>query len=908
MDASVAARQVVPSHLFSSLLLCVFGPSICSADPGPALVPLLHDGRVCVGRKRRIAARVGSRGGRAAEAGPGTALKGRRPCSFVMSDSPTPVAAYLIETSCFEAAAAVSLVFAVLLLASSMPRVSAQPVASSKRFFHAVVTLCACLVRRTNKHILAQTSACSGEFERPTPDASEFDGDACIEGGAHDATPDASSAHLKTRCPPSFAAIAGLLSLLSFLSVCSLLCSLLSAPQNLVKSIDNHQVFRRFSSDAYIVIFLTNNITPSLMLGGAVLIYNTIDVQYRINKSSTPRLLPALLAALSGSNFVVINTFTALAVIRLQQRYFLYLLWYLIVSFTVLLIIADISVANVRALILKYQDRSAQLSTASSTSSPGSHSRAHSKVLAAEKSLYPLYGFVIFLNVLLLAVVAALLYQAITILHDHLQDRAPDRADPQEWQLDIFAWVHVVAIWLFIWWSWVPLVIVKRAMRKMGYGASETESNIQMLNKDSGAERDGGHASAATHRATTTLHSAAGGAGGGAGNGSARGFHHAHPSGQILVQPRSSNHPDSARLSNANGNGLGSARGNGLNSPRGNGLGSARGNGGGGLGSARAHHTKPGEVISSARGSGSMGRVYERGLAATGRQAIGTPVRTSNGVGLTPRTGDTLGPPDSTLLLTPSPRGGAGQRTSSDAAALALGASPSTTLLPGQSSTALLNGNGHGGGTHSTTEKESLFNGGHSSTTAAGGVGTGGPPDMNRALSVNVSSKTSSQASTNNLHGGSRAGGVGSGGGGVGGGASTLAPREQAPSARFSARHTNDLAELSVSREGDGPGAGRLSERNSPVHAPSPSPLAALLPASSVASTSSAARGDHTTLLFSSPTSGSASSSVFAAAGSPSATSHAAQPSQLPGSPSMHLKQGSNGGGGGGGHKPKNSR
>jgi hypothetical protein len=132
---------------------------------------------------------------------------------------------------------------------------------------------------------------------------------------------------------------------------------MLRSLQNLVKSIDNQQVFSRYHSSAYIVIFLTNNITPALMLGGAVLIYNTIDVQYRINKSKTPLLLPALLSALSFSNFVVMNTCTALAVTRLQQRYFLYLLWYLVVSFSVLIIIADLSVWNVRALVLKSQER-----------------------------------------------------------------------------------------------------------------------------------------------------------------------------------------------------------------------------------------------------------------------------------------------------------------------------------------------------------------------------------------------------------------------------------------------------------------------------------------------------------------------------------------------------------------------
>jgi hypothetical protein len=191
------------------------------------------------------------------------------------------------------------------------------------------------------------------------------------------------------------------------------------------------------------------------MASGAVLIYTTIDVQHKINKSTTPPALIWLLGSLSVLNFLFINMATALAVIRLQQKYYQMVLIYMVASFSVLLLIADVSVWQVRSLVVKYQDRSS--------------SAVRSKALAAEKSLYPLYLFISFLNGLLLLVIAALIYQTIAISQADRTNDPPDRADPREWKLDVFAWVHVIAIWLFIWWSWVPLHVLRPLLRSLGY-------------------------------------------------------------------------------------------------------------------------------------------------------------------------------------------------------------------------------------------------------------------------------------------------------------------------------------------------------------------------------------------------------------------------------------------------------
>lgn len=226
----------------------------------------------------------------------------------------------------------------------------------------------------------------------------------------------------------------------------SLRALLFVPPQNVVKSVDSQQALYRFNSGAYITIFLTNNITCCLMLGGALLIYNTIDVQHKINKSVTPPALPWLLAAVSCLNFLFINVCTALAVTKLKQVYYLYILFYLISSFSVLMIIADCSVWNVRSLVLKsvrMPSAPFAISTAQIALSPFPRTRrfpacalfplrrryqdrsvsVRSKVLAAEKSLYPLYGFVIFLNLLLVAVIAALSYQANLIRTKNVGDR-----------------------------------------------------------------------------------------------------------------------------------------------------------------------------------------------------------------------------------------------------------------------------------------------------------------------------------------------------------------------------------------------------------------------------------------------------------------------------------------------------
>jgi hypothetical protein len=409
---------------------------------------------------------------------------------------------YLIEGTLFECVASIELLMSALLIVSALPRYAsgARVVATSKRFFHGVLFLASCL--------------------------------------------------------------------------------------NLVKSIDSQQALGRFRSKAYITIFLTNNITPMLMLAGAVLIYSIIvrvrtsfsiwrvlsqpaappavrcterdlahsfilfvsvisfvvsffvrffflqDVQYRINKSTTPLVLPGLLTFVSFTNFFFINLMTALAVVRLKQLYYLFILYYLIAAFSFLLLIADVSVYNVRALVLKHQvsDRNSTFSMTTGTAAGGatgtvngngtavataagvvSHSASIRtvKVRAAERSLYPLYGLVVFLNVMLFLVIAALGYQAGQIRSLGYEDNAPDRADPSSWKLDVFAWVHCIAIAIFIWWSWVPLVVLHPLLRRIGLikslegvatlAANAQDSGVQVVVHESKEGSGGGGALQHTH-------------------------------------------------------------------------------------------------------------------------------------------------------------------------------------------------------------------------------------------------------------------------------------------------------------------------------------------------------------------------------------------------------------------------
>jgi len=218
------------------------------------------------------------------------------------------------------------------------------------------------------------------------------------------------------------------------------------AALSMVKSIDNQEVLDRWATHTPFVIYLTNTITCCLMLAGSVLIYNVIDVQYRINKAPTPAALRWMLALLSFANFVVILTNTALAEARGEQLYHIYLLSYMVASLTVLLLIADVSVWKIRALVMHFEDRSRQ------------HALNRG---VKNKHLYPLYVFILFLNVLVMIVMAALLYQAIHIDISGKRHSPPDRADPQHWRIDIFAWVQIVAITVFIWWSWVPIYVCR---------------------------------------------------------------------------------------------------------------------------------------------------------------------------------------------------------------------------------------------------------------------------------------------------------------------------------------------------------------------------------------------------------------------------------------------------------------
>lgn len=232
----------------------------------------------------------------------------------------------------------------------------------------------------------------------------------------------------------------------------------------MIKSVDNQQVFDRFATSHNVVIFLTNTITSTLMAGGAILIWNTIDVQYKINKTASPPLLVWLLSGLSLLNFAFILTFTALAVGYSRQYYYIFVISYMAGSFILLLVIADISVWNVRSLVLRYQDRFAS-------------STVQTKLQAAEKSLYPLYAFVLFLNGLLLVVIGALIYKADLISTSGVTNNPPDVAHPWQWSIDIFAWVHVCVIFVFLWWSWVPLHVLSPIAKKMGISFFEESVN-----------------------------------------------------------------------------------------------------------------------------------------------------------------------------------------------------------------------------------------------------------------------------------------------------------------------------------------------------------------------------------------------------------------------------------------------
>jgi hypothetical protein len=93
------------------------------------------------------------------------------------------------------------------------------------------------------------------------------------------------------------------------------------ARQCLLKSVDNREVLGRFPADVSIALFITNNITPCLMIGGALLIYNAIDVQYRFERMPTPPRLALLLTFFSVTNFIGINVATA-TVYGLSEGYY----------------------------------------------------------------------------------------------------------------------------------------------------------------------------------------------------------------------------------------------------------------------------------------------------------------------------------------------------------------------------------------------------------------------------------------------------------------------------------------------------------------------------------------------------------------------------------------------------------
>jgi len=57
----------------------------------------------------------------------------------------------------------------------------------------------------------------------------------------------------------------------------------------------------------------------------------------------------------------------------------------------------------------------------------------------------------------------------------------PDRANPSAWSLDVFAWVHVVAIALFLWWSWVPLGVVRALLHRVGYAEHRDSDVVQPM-------------------------------------------------------------------------------------------------------------------------------------------------------------------------------------------------------------------------------------------------------------------------------------------------------------------------------------------------------------------------------------------------------------------------------------------
>lgn len=335
----------------------------------------------------------------------------------------------------------------------------------------------------------------------------------------------------------------------------------------------------------------------------------------------------------------------------------------------------------------------------------------------------------------------------------------PDRANLSSWSLDVFAWVHVVAIGLFIWWSWVPLGAVRAALHRVGYIEHKDSDAVQAIHMN-GQQRDS--------------KDVAGAGGGGGGNGGTNGPNRMATIVTAAQMHMLGGHPSSARTSASKGPMLVAARTSvaGVVDSRGN-----------------NSLMRPADAAGSVRSSNSHGRLYQTALLFTNR-----------------RVSPALGPAHSPAPLHPGPLNGTPMLGPAPLAAAAAGAGAASSSSSGGAVPPL-----HPESPPKTSSPSSHRECGATAATATGTaaaspsglcVAACSPPDLvTRNLSVGASHSSHDSGSA-----------VSRVGGGGAGGAAHVSVR-----GRFVSKHTDDIVgEQSLSRE-----EARASAQNSPLLSPS---------------------------------------------------------------------------------------
>lgn len=218
-----------------------------------------------------------------------------------------------------------------------------------------------------------------------------------------------------------------------------LLCCILNA----IKSIDEQNVYQTFG--AQWILMLTNNVTPLLMLCGAVVVFSMIDVQYKFSRKRSPRWLKILLNVWSFANIVVFNVMTVVSIVENVQVYYLSLVVYMGVAFLMLLVLANTGLCIVARLVSKVVTRRA----------------FNAKLQTSHKQLKKLYIFTTLCNLVLSLVTAQIARVAFNYYaQQSIWQTIPPSCNPQVWSPDLFAYAHTVFLIVYCFWSWIELVLL----------------------------------------------------------------------------------------------------------------------------------------------------------------------------------------------------------------------------------------------------------------------------------------------------------------------------------------------------------------------------------------------------------------------------------------------------------------